>query len=63
MKNEQQLDRIENKIDYLFDHIVKQTERNGVFEAHLENHKKANRVVSWLLGLCASLGLFKSLGG
>ena len=63
MECETQLDRIEKKIDYLFDNVVKQTEKNGVFEAHLENHRKANKLISWVLGVCASLGLFKSLGG
>jgi len=63
MENESQLDRIETKIDYLFNNVVKQTEKNGKFDAHLENHKKANKLVSWVLGVAISLGLFKGMGG
>ena len=63
MSDQSQLDRMEKKLDYLYDHVVKQTERNGKYDAHLNNHSKANKAVVWLVGICVSLGLIKGMGG
>jgi len=63
MSDNDQLDRIETKVNYLFDHVVKQENINTRIECHFENHKKANKVTAFLIGICVSLvGIFKGFG-
>jgi hypothetical protein len=64
MSDNEQLDRMEKKIDYLFDHIVKQEKINTQVECHFENHKKANKIGAFIVGIGVSfVGIFKGLGG
>lgn len=61
--SESQLDRMERKLDYMYDHIVKQTTKNEKFQGHLDNHGRVYKVLSWCVGVGISIGLFKTYGG
>lgn len=67
MSEETQLDRIERRQDdtYKLVHtfIVEQTKRNGEYDAHLKNHSKVNKILSWIVATGISLGVIKNIGG
>ena len=63
MSDETQLDRMERKLDYLFDHVVKQEKINTQVECHFENHRKCNKLIGWAIGIFVSVGTALKLGG
>ncbi len=65
--SDDQLNRMETKLDYVYDHMLKQSDINAKdqeqLKNHLANHKIVSSVISWGIGICISLGIFKSMGG
>lgn len=68
MEPKPQLDRIEEKLNYLYNHIVKQeginTSLNARLDSHLSNHSKCNKAIGFLIGVAIScMTFFKTFGG
>lgn len=55
-----QLDRMEEKQNLYIEHMIKQAEKNGAYDSHLDNHRKCTRAFAWLTGISLTvLGLLK----
>jgi len=67
MSNELQLDRMElqqrETHKLLNEHIIAQTKKNGELDAHLKNHTKITKCITWVIALGISLGVIKGTGG